>query len=70
MSGEKYIVSCPECGVVEGFMPDADEGLYEPAVVADMVIEEAVVHTPRGVTTRIRCPRCGAWTGPSGVRPA
>ena len=69
MSGEKCALNCPKCGVVEGYIPDANEGYDEAAPPLEEVIEEAVVHTTSGVTTRIRCPRCGSWIGANQARP-
>jgi len=69
MGEEKYVLNCPRCGPVEGIVPgrDADErGLPE----GEVIIEEEVVQTAGGTTTRVRCPRCGGWVKPDRVRPA
>ena len=71
MTELKYVLNCPDCGRVEGFLAavhaeeDDDAGL-EP----EMVIEQHVVKTPTGVTTRFRCPRCGRWVQSDRARPA
>ncbi len=70
MSEQKYILNCPKCGRVEGFLPDANEGYDQASATAETVIEEEVVHTPEGVTTRLRCPQCGSWVRPDQVGPA
>ena len=71
MVDEKYVLKCPTCGRVEGYiaspvaLDDDDDGL-----VADMVIEQRVVKTPTGTETRFQCPRCGRWLRSDAARPA
>ena len=70
MTGEKYVVDCPDCGPVEGYAPteldDDDTGAADP----ETIIEEEVVRTPKGPARRLRCPRCGRWIPPDRARPA
>ena len=71
MSQEKYALNCPKCGRVEGFVDSAlaDD---EDDIVADseVEIEEEVVRTASGTTTRVRCPRCGGWVKSDRLGPA
>ena len=70
MTGEKYLLDCPDCGQVEGYVPsDFDEDERAPAD-PDMIIEEDVVRTSAGPATRVRCPRCGRWIRPDRAHPA
>ncbi len=71
MGQEKYVVNCPGCGRVEGFVSSVngydDE---EDSPEAEMSIEQQDVRTSGGQSTRIRCPRCGRWLQPDRIRPA
>jgi hypothetical protein len=69
MSEERYILECPHCGRVEGYvdMEDDEEG---DAALADSAIVEEEVQTREGPAMRVRCPRCGRWTRPDRARPA
>ena len=67
---ERYVLNCPHCGQVEGYVPDAFDVDGPGAAASDDVIEEEVVATPAGPATRIRCPRCGRWLRPDRARPA
>ncbi len=71
MPHEKYVLNCPKCGRIEGFIDDAlgDEEDEAPSE-SDLEIEEEVVRTPRGTTTRVRCPRCGGWVKSDRAAPA
>jgi predicted RNA-binding Zn-ribbon protein involved in translation (DUF1610 family) len=69
MTDQKYVLYCPKCGRVEGFVPetfDQDDDTTE----SDEVISEEVVRTVGGTSTRVRCPRCGGWVPADRVRPA
>ena len=69
MTSQKYVLYCPKCGRVEGFVPEsaADD---EDDTEAESIIDEEVVVTPSGSRTRVRCPQCGGWVAPDRVRPA
>ena len=70
MADEKYVLNCPHCGRVEGFVAaEADDDAEAPAS-DDMLIEEEVVRTRSGTSVRVRCPRCGRWITPDHARPA
>lgn len=66
---EKYILNCPRCGRVEGYVP-VSSGEPDETPDSDSVIEEEVVHTPAGPAVRVRCPQCGQWVRPDRARPA
>lgn len=70
MTQQKYVLYCPKCGRVEGFVPEAydsdDDAIGEP----EQEISEEVVQTAGGTRVRVRCPRCGGWVAPDRVRPA
>lgn len=70
MAEEKYVLNCPHCGQVEGFVSVDAQDEAELPPDSEMFIEEEVVRTPSGTTTRLRCPRCGRWVKPDRVRPA
>ena len=68
MADEKYVLNCPHCGRVEGFVSaEADDD--EAPASDDMLIEEDVVRTRSGTSVRVRCPRCGRPATTSSDRP-
>ena len=69
MPGEKYLVNCPTCGPVEGYLT-SDFEEEDDALEADVAIEEATVQAAHGATSRVRCPRCGKWLPADRVSPA
>ena len=66
---EKYVLHCPRCGRVEGFVSASDDEPDETPE-AEMLIEKEVVRTPSGPAVRLRCPRCGQWIRPDRAGPA
>ncbi len=71
MNGEKYIIRCPRCGDVEGYVAACgeDEDDTGPGD-ADGDTEAVAFETEGHPITRIRCPRCGSWLNPEMARPA
>jgi len=63
MLDEKYVLDCPSCGRIEGYVPSAGRLGDDPSEPddADNLIESQVVQTITGPTTRLRCPKCGTW---------
>ena len=61
MNGEKYIIHCPRCGIVEASVYDNIDDSSEVPGEGDIELEEEVWETTHGPESRIRCPRCGAW---------
>jgi len=70
MIGEKFIIDCPRCGRVEGFIPDMDEDLNSTPGDADTDIEEQEFTQEGHPMRRIRCPQCGNWLTGDRSRPA
>lgn len=70
MADEKYVLNCPHCGPVEGFVSTDFQEQADSPPDGEMLIEEDVVRTPAGTTTRVRCPSCGLWIKPDRVGPA
>jgi predicted RNA-binding Zn-ribbon protein involved in translation (DUF1610 family) len=70
MTSQKYVLYCPKCGRVEGFVPESAADDEDDTGEAETTIDDEVVDTPRGASTRVRCPRCGGWVAPDRVRPA
>lgn len=70
MLGERFILNCPACGKVEGYMPPETEEMGGATEDPEAIIVEEVVATSGGITSRVRCPRCGRWTEPSRVSPS
>ncbi|KPK82947.1 MAG: hypothetical protein AMJ81_08765 [Phycisphaerae bacterium SM23_33] len=70
MAEEKYVLNCPRCGRVEGYVSADVENEADSPPDPDMFIEEQVVRTPGGTATRVRCPRCGRWIKPDRAHPA
>jgi ribosomal protein S27E len=71
MDGEKYIVKCPDCGEVEGYMSspigeDEEAGLGD----SEAQIDEEVFDTSSRPVAQVRCPQCGRWLSPYLARPA
>ena len=70
MVDEKYMLNCPRCGRVEGFVP-ADFDDDQPASDTETEIDRDVVQTREGKPAmRVRCPRCGQWVASDRVGPA
>jgi ribosomal protein S27AE len=62
MSEEKFIISCPNCGPVEGYLSsDQDQEQEEIQESSEDLIEEQVFDLEGLPVTRLRCPRCGRW---------
>ena len=70
MNDEKYVLNCPHCGRVEGFLPGLQSADDDAPPEAEMQIEQNVVRTRHGSATRFRCPRCGRWLQSDAARPA
>lgn len=72
MEGELYIIACPRCGSVEGFLPAGAEDRERDDMVAEVedFIEEREFDTDGGPVSRVRCPRCGTWVDADLARPA
>jgi predicted RNA-binding Zn-ribbon protein involved in translation (DUF1610 family) len=70
MTEEKYILNCPDCGQVEGFVGDLNPDEEDDLPQAEMTIEQRTVLTPTGPETRLRCPACGRWLQGDRARPA
>jgi len=75
MNGDKYVISCPHCGRVEGYSStleeeerDRDKAVEDTDV--DSGIEEDVFEMEGVPVRRIRCPRCGSWISPDLAAPA
>jgi uncharacterized C2H2 Zn-finger protein len=66
---EKYVLHCPRCGRVEGFLAGSNDEPDETPE-AEGLIEKEVVRTPAGLAVRLRCPRCGQWIKPDRATPA
>ncbi len=63
MDLEKYIIDCPSCGKVEGYIQPQQEDYEEESGVGD-VDEETVEETFESKghpVEKVRCPRCGTW---------
>lgn len=67
---EKYVLNCPDCGRVEGYLASDVEEEDDSEEQADTLIEEEVFEGIHGPSTRLRCPQCGRWTSPDRSRPA
>lgn len=65
MATEKYILSCPSCGPVEGYIFDElpeDRQREERGILeSDALILAETLDTDNGPAVRLRCPRCGSW---------
>lgn len=63
MQGEKYIIACPHCGRVEGYLPSSEEDIEGSLVDVDpeSIIEERNFQTEAGPASKVRCPACGQW---------
>lgn len=70
MADEKYVLNCPHCGPVEGFVATDLQEQADSPPDSETFIEEEVVRTPVGTSSRVRCPRCGRWIKPDQIRPA
>ncbi len=65
---EKYVVECPHCGKVEGYLPnDMDDRDVAPGE-GDTEIIEQTFEIPHA-TERVQCPQCGRWLSPDRVHP-
>jgi len=69
MQEEKYVLNCPRCGRVEGYIASATDD-EDAGPESDALITEQHVRAVNGPATRMRCPRCGTWINPDRIRPA
>mgnify|MGYP001235139588 CR=1 FL=1 len=72
MLDEKYVVDCPACGRVEGYLAGPTRLGNDPNEPddAENVIDSEVFEGVHGPISRVRCPKCGAWVPPDCVWPA
>ena len=57
---DRFVMDCPRCGKVEGFIAtDTDEDT--PPDSPDEEVEEQTFESVHGPVTRVRCPRCSQW---------
>ena len=70
MQDEKYILDCPKCGTVEGYLPCESEEEDAELETSDEMLDEEEFETEGVPITRVYCPQCGSWIPPDRVRPA
>lgn len=72
MLDEKYVVDCPTCGRVEGYVAGAARAGDDPGEPddAENLIDSEVFEGPHGPASRVRCPRCGGWVAGDRAWPA
>lgn len=70
MNGEKYVINCPHCGKVEGYLNNPiDPEDVQPADAEEEIIAETF-ETQGHPVTEVRCPKCGRWLDADLVCPA
>ncbi len=70
MTGEKYILDCPNCGHVTGYAPSTNEDNQTDTTSPENLIESQALMTSTGPAERIRCPICSLWVEPDRAIPA
>ncbi len=69
MNGEKYVLACPHCGDVEGFVEESSQREEDFGNVEEEIVADAF-ETEGQPVSKIRCPVCGRWLSPDHAKPA
>ena len=58
---ERYLIRCPNCGPIEGTLPENNYERDTGPETSDEEIETEEFETQGHPITKVRCPKCGAW---------